>query len=631
MLSNPKHLTFIGFQRFYVLILWIVLPFAGWGQETPFDLKANYTKSMYSVPMRDGVKLFTIVYEPKDKSKKYPILFNRTPYGSGPYGPDEYKTQLGGNELLQKSGFIFVFQDVRGRFMSEGIFQDVRPFKPVKKGSKDIDESTDAYDTMNWLLKNLKNHNNKIGMWGISYPGFYAAMGALSNHPNLVAVSPQAPVMDWFAGDDFHHNGAFFLPHAFNFFSSFGKVRNALTIEPNPPFIHGTPDGYYFFKQMGPLENANRLYLNYEIPFWNDILEHPDYDAFWKDRNALQHFKGIKAAMLVVGGLFDAENLYGATQLYQNIEKKNPKANNMLALGPWSHGQWARGDGQNLGPINFDSKTSLFFRKKIEFEFFNHFLKGNTELELPEAYVFETGSNVWKAYKNWPPEGTEEKELVFFPNGKLNIGLEGLPAGTVATEYVSDPAKPVPFTQKITTQMVKEYMVEDQRFAARRPDVLVFETPPLKEDITMTGPLLADLFVMLNTDDADFVVKLIDVFPDNMPEGEAGAEKMGGYQMLVRGDVMRGRYRNSLEKPEALSTTDVNEVKFQLCDINHTFKAGHRIMVQVQSTWFPLVDINPQKFVNIYTAKPEDFQKSRIKVLHNSRYPSKILFFQLKK
>ncbi|HRH33562.1 MAG TPA: CocE/NonD family hydrolase [Catalimonadaceae bacterium] len=629
LILNP--LSVSGFRHFGLLVICFFSAFKVVSQELPYDVKANYTKTMYSIPMRDGIKLFTTVYEPKDQSKKYPILFNRTPYGTGPYGPDEYKTQLGGNELLQKSGFIYVFQDVRGRFMSEGVFQDVRPFKPVKKGSKDIDESTDAYDSMTWLLKKLKNHNGKIGMWGISYPGFYAAMGALSNHPNLVAVSPQAPVMDWFAGDDFHHNGAFFLPHAFNFFSSFGKVRNSLTIEGNPPFNHGTSDGYYFFKQMGPLENANRLYLNYEIPFWNDLMEHPNYDAFWKDRNALQHFSGIKAAVLVVGGLFDAENLYGATNLYKTIEKKNPKATNFLALGPWSHGQWGRGDGQNLGPINFDSKTSVFFRKKIEFEFFNHYLKGNTELELPEAYVFETGSNVWKAYKTWPPEEVEEKELVFFPSGKLAIGLEGLPSGNANTEYVSDPNKPVPFTEKITTQMLKEYMVEDQRFAGRRPDVLVFETPPLKQDITMTGPLLADLFVSTSTEDADFVVKLIDVYPDNVSGADASTEKLGGYQMLVRGDVMRGRFRNSLEKPEPLSTTEVNEVKFQLCDVNHTFKAGHRIMVQVQSTWFPLVDINPQKFVNINTAKSEDFQKSRIKVMHPSRYPSQIKYFQLRK
>lgn len=620
------------FQRilFFSIGFFLCLGFVQ-AQELPFDLKANYTKSMYSIGMRDGVRLFTIVYEPKDQSKKYPILFLRTPYGAGPYGPDEFRSQLGPNELLQKSGYIFVFQDVRGRFMSEGVFQDVRPFKPVKKGPKDIDESSDAFDSISWLLKKLKNHNGKVGMWGISYPGFYAAMGALSNHPNLVAVSPQAPVMDWFSGDDFHHNGAFFMPHAFNFFSSFGKVRNALTTESNPPFNHGTPDGYYFFKQMGPLESANKLYLNYEIPFWNDLMQHPNYDAFWKERNALQYFKSVKPAMLVVGGLFDAENLYGATNLYQSIDKKNPKSNTYLALGPWSHGQWGRGDGQNLGPINFDSKTSLFFRKKIEFEFFNHYLKGNTELELPKAYVFETGSNVWKAYKNWPPSEVEEKELVFFPSGKLGFSLEGLPSGNSNDEYLSDPAKPVPYTQKITTQIPKEYMIEDQRFASRRPDVLVFETAPLKEDMTFTGPISAELFVSSSTDDADFIVKLIDVFPESMPEPDGGAEKLGGYQMLVRGDVMRGRFRNSLETPTPLVVNEVNEVKFQLCDINHTFRAGHRIMVQVQSTWFPLVDLNPQKFVNIYTAKPEDFQKSRIKVMHSSRYPSKVKYFQLRK
>jgi len=615
----------------YGILVLFTLIFSGLSAEDlPFDVKANYTKTMFSLQMRDGVKLFTVVYEPRDQSKKYPILFQRTPYGVGPYGPDEYKTQLGHNENLQKSGYIFVFQDVRGRYMSEGVFQDVRPFKPVKKGDKDIDESTDAFDSINWLLKKLKNHNGKVGMWGISYPGFYAAMGALSNHPNLVAVSPQAPVMDWFAGDDFHHNGAFFLPHAFNFFSSFGKVRNALTTETNPPFNHGTNDGYYFFKQMGPLENANKAYLNYEIPFWNDILAHPEYDAFWKERNALQHFKGIKAATLVVGGLFDAENLYGALHLYQSIEKKNPKANNLLVMGPWSHGLWARGDGQNLGPVNFDSKTGLFYRKKIEFEFFNHYLKGDSELEFPEAYMFETGSNVWKAYKTWPPAEAEEKELYLFPFGKLSLTAEGLGSSNAFDEYTSDPNKPVPFTNTITTQMNKEYMVEDQRFAARRPDVLVYETEPLKSDVTLTGPLVANLFVSSTSEDADFIVKLIDVFPDQNTES-ANESKLGGYQMMVRGDVMRAKFRNGLDKPEPLVVNEINELKFELCDVNHTFKTGHRIMVQVQSSWFPLVDLNPQKLINIYTARPEDFQKAKIKIFHTARYPSHIKVFELKK
>jgi hypothetical protein len=620
--QNPGLFSFVFFWLSPVLLVL--------AQELPFDVKANYTKTVYPIQMRDGVKLFTVVYEPKDQSRKYPILFQRTPYGVGPYGPDDYKTQLGGNELLQKSGYIYVFQDVRGRYMSEGQFLDVRPYKPFKKGNKDIDESTDTYDSISWLLKKLKNHNGKVGMWGISYPGFYAAMGALSNHPNLVAVSPQAPVMDWFSGDDFHHNGAFFLPHAFNFFSSFGKVRNALTTESNPAFNHGTQDGYYFFKQMGPVENANKLYLNYEVPVWNDLVSHPDYDEFWRERNALQHFKGVRPATLVVGGLFDAENLYGAINLYKSIENKNPKGSNMLVMGPWSHGMWARGDGQSLGPLNFDSKTSSFYRKKIEYEFFNHYLKGDTELELPEAYMFETGSNVWKAYKTWPPGEAEEKELYFFPSGKLSTSMEGLIAGNSFDEYISDPAKPVPFTNEITTQMTKEYMIEDQRFASRRPDVLVYETPILKDDVTMTGPLNANLFVSTSTDDADFVVKLIDVFPDQPSEQENG-KKMGGYQMLVRGDVMRAKYRNSLEKPEPLTINDMNEVKFQLCDVNHTFKAGHKIMVQVQSSWFPLVDLNPQKFINIYSAKPEDFQKSKIKIFHSARYPSSIKFLELKK
>jgi putative CocE/NonD family hydrolase len=580
--------------------------------------------------MRDGVKLFTVVYEPTDKSKTYPILFNRTPYGVGPYGPDEFRSELGPSQILANAGYIFVYQDVRGCYMSEGNFVDVRPFKPVKNGSKDIDESTDAFDSINWLLKNLKNNNGKVGMWGISYPGFYAAMGALSRHPNLLAVSPQAPVMDWFSGDDFHHNGAFFLTHAFHFFSSFGKVRNALTMERNPPFRYDTEDGYHFYRKLGSLENANKKLLNYEIPFWNDLMAHSDYDAFWKERNPLSYFTNLKAATLVVGGFNDAENLYGALQLYKSIEKNNPKGDNYLVMGPWSHGQWARDEGQFLGPIPFESKTSLFYRKEIEAEFFNHYLKGESELELPEAYVFETGSNVWKAYKQWPPTETEEKELYLMQGEGLAFNATGLSGKDSYTDYVSDPARPVPYIDSVAIRMNKYYMVGDQRFASRRTDVLVFETPVLSEEITMTGPLMADLFISSSTDDADIIVKLIDVFPEN-DSRKIGNQSLGGYQMLVRGDVMRARYRKSLSKPEPLSINDVDEVKFQLNDVNHTFLKGHRIMVQVQSSWFPLVDLNPQKFVNIYEARKEDFQKARVKLFHNSRFSSQIRFNQLLK
>jgi putative CocE/NonD family hydrolase len=600
------------------------------GQSARPDLRERYVKSIYSIPMRDGTRLFTIVYEPKDQSQKYPILFNRTPYGIGPYGPDEYRSELGPSQFLEKSGYIFVYQDVRGKYMSEGTFVDVRPFKPVKNGSKDIDESTDAFDSISWLLKNLKNHNGKVGMWGISYPGFYAAMGVLSRHPNLLAVSPQAPVMDWFAGDDFHHNGAFFVSHAFNFFSSFGKVRNALTIDRVPPFRYDTEDGYHFYRQLGPLENANKKYLNYEIPFWNDLLAHPDYDAFWQERNALPHFKDIRAATLVVGGFYDAENLYGALQLYRTIEKNNPKAQNYLVMGPWSHGQWARDDGQHLGPVPFDSKTSLFYRKEIEFEFFQHFLKDDSELELPEAYVFESGSNVWKAYKQWPPYEREERELYLMQGDGLAFNATGLGVKDSFEEYTSDPSRPVPYIDSVSIRMNKYYMVGDQRFASRRTDVLVFETPVLTEDVTITGPLTADLFITSSTDDADFVVKLIDVFPELETRREGGIS-LAGYQMLVRGDVMRSRYRKNLSKPEPLTVNEVEEIKFPLNDVNHTFRKGHKIMVQVQSSWFPLTDLNPQKFVNIYTAGKEDFQKARIKVHHSSRFPSQLKFSQLRK
>jgi putative CocE/NonD family hydrolase len=625
-------------SSFYTIAIFVglffqLVPFSHYAQTSSsavYDVRVHYKKTMYPIPMRDGVKLFTVVYEPRDESKKYPIIFIRTPYGVGPYGPDEYKPQLGNNEFLMKSGYIFVFQDVRGRYMSEGSFQDVRPFKTVKKGKKDIDESTDTYDSVSWLLKKLNNHNGKVGLTGTSYPGFYALMGALSNHPAVVAVSPQAPVADWFAGDDFHHNGAFFLPHAFNFFASFGKPRPNLTTDANPPFNHGTPDGYNFFLKMGPLENANKYYLNYEIPMWNDLMIHDTYNQYWRDRNVLNHLRGVRPAILTVGGWYDAENLYGALNVYKNIERKNPKNDNRLIMGPWYHGAWGRTDGSSFGPLDFENKTGTFFRKKIEYEFFSYYLKGETDLELPEAYVFETGSNLWKAYKTWPPAEAEEKELYLFPNAKLSFTAEGLTAGQSFDEYTSDPAKPVPYTTTLSTGMVKEYMVEDQRFAATRPDVLVYETDPLTEDLTMVGPITAELFVSTSETDADFIVKVIDVYPNSAADGVNG-EKMGGYQMMVRGDVMRAKFRNSLEKPEPLIPNEVNEIKFELNDVNHTFKAGHKIMVQVQSSWFPLVDRNPQKFINIYKAKPEDFVKSRIKIYHSSRYPSGIRFQALPK
>jgi len=584
----------------------------------------NYNKYEFQIPMRDGIKLFTAVYVPKDTSEKYPIMISRTPYSIDPYGIDSVAFILGPSRKFTKEKFIFVYQDVRGRFMSEGEFVDVRP---NKKDENQIDESRDTYDTIEWLLKNLKYHNGKVGMWGISYPGFYTSAVSIDAHPNLVAVSPQAPIADWFIGDDFHHNGAFWLPHAFNFYAVFGKPRPNLTKHWGKGFEHKTPDGYKFFLELGSLANANKKYFHNEIKFWNDVMHHGTYDEFWQERNILNHLKNIKPAVLVVGGWFDAENLYGALNTYKTIEKENPHTKNNLVMGPWFHGGWARSSGEMLGAIDFGSPTSLYYQDSIEFPFFNFYLKGKGNLYLAEANVFETGSNEWRKYESWPPVNIENKNI--YLNEKSKLTFANSAKKNSFNEYISDPNKPVPFTQEITTRMTHEYMVEDQRFASRRTDVLVYESEILNDEITVAGQITADLFISTTGTDADFVVKIIDVFPDTLEsEGEV---KYGGYQMMVRGDVMRAKFRNSFENPESLIPNKVTEIKFKLNDINHTFKKGHRIMVQIQSSWFPLVDRNPQKFVDIYNAKDEDFTKQTHRVYHSKEFPSHLVLPILKK
>jgi len=583
-----------------------------------FEVKAHYQKSEHLIPMRDGVKLFTVVYAPKDTAQKYPIMFDRTPYSVGPYGPDAYKTALGPSLPMAQEGYIFVYQDVRGRWMSEGEFVDVRPHLTSKKSPAEIDESSDTYDTIEWLIKNVPNNNGRVGMWGISYPGFYTSMGMIEAHPALKAASPQAPVGDWFIGDDWHHHGALFLVDAFNFYSTIGVARPKPTSVGPPPFQHGTPDGYKFFLDMGPLANANRKYFHNEIAFWNDLQQHGTYDDFWKARRVMPHLKNIRPAVMTVGGWFDAEDLYGALNTYQATEKQNPQAYNILVMGPWCHGCWAGGDASSLGNIQFGSKTGPHYREQIEKVFFDYYLKDRGELKLPEASAFLTGANEWKSYDRWPPKGLQEKALYFHTGGKLSFDPPA--AGEQAfDEYLSDPHKPVPYTGEITPRRGHvTYMVEDQRFAAMRPDVLVYESDVLAEDVRLAGPITANLYVSTTGTDADFVVKLIDVLPDNTPNPQPNPRgvQMGGFQMLVRGDVMRAKFRNSYERPEPLAPNQPTKVAFVLQDIHHAFRTGHKIMVQVQSSWFPLVDRNPQKFVDIYQAAETDFQRATHRVYH---------------
>jgi putative CocE/NonD family hydrolase len=462
-------------------------------------------------------------------------------------------------------------------------------------------------------------------MWGISYPGFYAAAGMIDAHPALKAVSPQAPIADWFF-DDFHHHGAFFLPDAFNFFAVFGRPRLQLTTEWGEEFDHGTPDGYQFFLDLGPLKNVNQRYFHGDIPFWNKIVEHPNYDEFWQARNILPHLNNVAPAVMTVGGWFDAEDLYGPLNMYRSIEEKNPRIFNVLVMGPWFHGGWDRSYGEKVGHVHFGSENSLFYRENIELPFFNHFLKGKGEPALPEAYVFETGANRWRQFDQWPPRDLETNSLYFHASGRLSFDPPG-EKGDVYDEYVSNPAKPVPFSEEITTEKTKAYMTDDQRFAARRPDVLAYQTKLLEEAVTLAGPILADLWVSTSGTDSDWIVKLIDVFPDDAPDPQdmPPGKHMGGYQMMVRSEVIRGRFRNSYEQPEPFVPNQPTRVAFELQDILHTFQAGHRIMVQVQSTWFPLVDRNPQKYVdNIFLANEEDFIKATQRVYCSDQHPTHV-------
>lgn len=596
-------------------------------------IKANYTKFEYRIPMRDGKRLFTAVYAPKDQSQRYPMLLIRTPYSVRPYGSDQYPVEFRPSPLFGKAGYIFVYQDVRGRWMSEGDFIDVRPYKPVKNGPQDIDESSDTYDTIEWLIQHVANHNGKVGMTGVSYPGYYTDMGIIDAHPALKAASPQAPLVDWFVGDDWRHNGALMLPHVFNFMAGFGHPR------PQPikkssllPFDHETPDGYQFFLNLGPLSNANAKYFKDDVPFWNEVMRHGTYDEFWKARNVRPHLKAIRPAVMTVGGWFDAEDLFGTLETYKCIEANSPGTFNILVMGPWVHGGWHGGDGQSLGPIPFNSKTAEFFRETIELTFFEFHLKGKGELKHPEAWMFETGMNQWRSFDAWPPRQAEARSFFLREGGRLaNEPSAEARREAACDEYVSDPARPVPFLQKTAIGMSVEYMIEDQRFVARRPDVLVYQTDVLESDLTIAGPIQVELQVATSGTDSDWIVKVIDVYPDDYPDPSPNPTgvRMGGYQQLVRGEVMRGKFRNTFEKPEPFVPNQPAAVKFALPDVCHTFRSGHRLMVQVHSTWFPLVDRNPQTFVEIATASPADFQKATQRVYRSRDLASRIGVFVL--
>jgi putative CocE/NonD family hydrolase len=532
---------------------------------------------------------------------------------------------------MMREGFIFVYQDVRGKWMSEGNFEDIRP-QTTKKGKKDIDESTDTYDTIDWLVKNIANNNGKAGVYGISYPGFYSSTSLPNAHPALKAVSPQAPVTDWFLGDDFHHRGALFLMDAFSFMTTFGVPRpKPITPDKGPkPFQFPIKDNYRFYLEAGSVKNLKDKYFADSIKFWNDLFKHPNLDTFWRARQILPHLTNVKPAVMVVGGLFDAEDTYGTFETYKAIEKQNPNANNILVAGPWYHGGWVRSTGSSLGDIQFGQATSTYYQQNLELPFFKFHLKGEGNFDAAEANIFVTGSNQWKKFSAWPPAETESKNLYLHPNGKLAFEKPG--ANSSFSEYVSDPNHPVPYQNGVHAKRTREYMIDDQRFAARRPDVKSYQTDVLTEDITLTGPVLANLVVATTGTDADYVVKLIDVYPENEPDPVPNPKNlmMGGYQMLVRGEIMRGKYRNSFENPEPFTPNAITKVNYPLPDVAHTFKKGHRIMIQIQNSWFPLADRNPQKFMDIYQAQPSDFQKATQRIYHDSQNSSSLTLQILK-
>ena len=592
-------------------------------------IQSHYTKYEYRIPMRDGVHLFTSVYVPKasafDDHGPYPFLMDRTPYSVAPYGEDKYPRRLGPSPEFSHTGYIFVYQDVRGRWMSEGTFVEMRPHIDVKKSPQDVDDSSDTSDTIDFLLKHVPNNNGKVGIWGISYPGFYTSASMIDAHPALVAASPQAPMTNLFLGaDDAYHGGAFMLDANFGFYVFFHPQTHPQEPKPEVEFDFGTPDIYQFYLKAGSLSEMEQKYLHETNWLYTDQMKHDTYDSYWQQRDLAPHMKNIHCAVLAVGGWFDAEDLTGPLKTFAATSKFNPETPTTLVEGPWVHGGWAISDGDHLGDVRFNAKTAEYFRQQIQFPFFQHYLKG-TPWTQPRAIVFETGSNVWRTFDAWPPKAAQPKMLYFHSHGKL--GFTAPTMSDSSDSYVSDPAHPIPFVGYVTDTVPQRYMVDDQRFAQTRPDVVTYETEPLTEDVTIAGPIAPKLKIASTATDSDFVVKLIDVYPENYPNppDEATGSKrilsappllMGGYEQLLRGEPMRAKFRNSWEKPEPLTPGKMTAIDFTMADLFHTFRRGHRIMVQVQSRWFPLTDRNPQTFTDIPYAKPTDFVKATETIYH---------------
>jgi putative CocE/NonD family hydrolase len=610
-----------------------------------YEPREHYTKYEYRVPVRDGKKLFTVVYLPKDAGqggKAYPMLMTRTPYNCGPYGVDRDSVRkLAPHEDFLKAGYIFVCQDVRGRYMSEGTWRVMTPHLDTKRGPQDVDESSDTHDTVQWLLDHVPGHNGRVGLWGISYPGFYTAASIIDSHPAIQAASPQAPIGDYYQRDDGYHGGALMLAHNYGFLTSF-RPQQTPTVEPkkSTPFDYGDRDAYHYFLKLGNLDAIAQSFAGSDPskparnPFFDELIEHDSDDDYWQSRRLLPHLRNIRAAVLTVGGWYDAEDLAGPLGVYRAIKQQSPGASSRLVMGPWVHGGWFRGIGQQLGAIGFDGSHSEWFLKTLLLPFFEQHLRGGADAKLAEATVFETGTNVWRRYDAWPPRQAVKRSFYLQAGGRL--GTEAPGPEPAFDRYVSDPNKPVPFIGFTALGMPRDYMVADQRFAATRPDVLVYETEPLEEDMTVAGPVAVELFAASTGTDADFVVKLVDVWPqdagpepptpnrDKPSDVEATKSSFGGYQQLVRGDPLRARFRHGFDKPEALVPGQVEPLRFELSDLNHCFRRGHRLMIQVQSSWFPLIDRNPQSFVRIRSAGPEDFQVATQTVYRGGAQASRV-------
>lgn len=588
----------------------------------------QYRKLEVCIPMRDGARLFTSIYLPRDTAQRWPIIMERTPYSASPYGPDIYRPGVNINRRFSDDGYVFVVQDVRGRFMSEGYYSYMTPNLGPKRKAGDVDESTDTYDTIEWLLKNVPNNNGRVGLWGISAPGMMVAASMIDAHPALVAASPQAPMIDWYMGDDRHKHGAFTLAQTFNFLQNFARAR------PGPTTSYGAftpqaatdPDGYRFFLEGGSVRQLRDKYLGNGAAFFDSIMAHPNYDEFWRIRSLGPQLANIKPAVLWVGGWYDGEDPFGPLEGWRQMNKLSAGTERYIAIGPWWHGGWNRGDGDTFGQLQFGQKTAAFYRDSVEFPFYSCKLKNRCDVKLATATVFETGANRWHAFDAWPPKTAEHRTLYLQPGGKLGFEKPGASAAPF-DQYVSDPAHPVPYTMATSFGYYRFYPTEDQRFAAARPDVLVYETAPLDHDVTLAGPLDVTLHVSSTGTDADFITKVIDVYPNTAtdPAPPPNGVRYAGMQQLVKGDVMRARWRRDYAKPVALAPNRPDSVSYRMNDVYHTFLKGHRIMVQVQSTWFPLIDRNPQTFVpNIYEAKPADFKPATMRVYHTPAKLSRI-------